>query len=116
PIATDLRRNEIIGGWKPKTPIYLCGGHRDPEVAFRNSLVAYRYLRSEGVKVTLDDLDSLVPARIPMKLYHDAVFVLCSVVERVNALESGQARHRFDAGKPLDFEDLRPMMGSLHQP
>ena len=86
-IRRDLAANEPLPGWKPTTPIYLCGGHRDPTVDFENSRIAYAFLKAEGVNVTLDDLDYLMPPKIPLKEYHDAMFVLCSVVERVKVLD-----------------------------
>lgn len=86
-IRRDLAVNEVLFGWKPATPIYLCGGHRDPVVDYRNSRFAYHYLKAEGVKVSLLDLDSLLPTNIPFSEYHDAMFVLCTVVERKNVLD-----------------------------
>lgn len=86
-IRKDLAANEPLTGWKPATPIYLCGGHRDPVVDYGNSRIAYAFLKSEGVKVKLIDLNSMVPPGIPFSQYHDAVFVLCTVVERVKVLD-----------------------------
>lgn len=86
-IRKDLAANEPLPGWKPTTPIYLCGGHRDPVVDYENSRVAYAFLKAEGVKVSLLDLNSLVPSTIPRSQYHDAIFVLCTVVERVQVLD-----------------------------
>lgn len=86
-IRKDLTANEPLTGWKPSTPIYLCGGHRDPVVDYDNSRIAYKFLKREGVKVSLLDLNSMVPPGIPFSQYHDAVFVLCTVVERVQVLD-----------------------------
>ena len=86
-IRQDLAANEPLPGWKPATPIHLCGGHRDPVVDYENSRIAYTFLKREGVKVTLIDLNSMVPPGIPFSQYHDAVFVLCTVVERVRVLD-----------------------------
>lgn len=115
-IRRDLAANEVLPGWKPSTPIYLCAGKRDPEVDYKNSLIAYAYLKGEGVKVTLDDLDSLVPPSISTSLYHDAIFVLCSVVERVKALDSAKPQQRLFRREAVHLDDLRPMMGSAYQP
>jgi predicted esterase len=86
-VRQDLTANEPLSGWKPTTPIYLCGGHRDPVVDYKNSRIAYAFLKGEGVKVALLDLDSSIPASIPFSQYHDAIFVLCTVVERVQVLD-----------------------------
>jgi acetyl esterase/lipase len=86
-IRKDLTANEPLPGWKPTTPIYLCGGHRDPVVDYQNSRIAYAFLKAEGVNVTLTDLNSLLPPSIPFSQYHDAMFVLCTVVERVRVLD-----------------------------
>lgn len=86
-IRKDLTANEPLTDWKPTTPIYLCGGHRDPVVDYENSRQAYAFLKGEGAKVTLIDLNSMVPPGIPLSQYHDAVFVLCTVVERVKVLD-----------------------------
>lgn len=83
----DLTANEPLTGWRPSTPIHLCGGHRDPVVDYDNSRIAYKFLKREGVKVSLLDLNSMVPPGIPFSQYHDAVFVLCTVVERVQVLD-----------------------------
>ena len=91
-IRKDLAANEPLAGWKPTTPIYLCGGHRDPVVDYGNSRIAYAFLKSEGVKVKLIDLNSMVPPGIPFSQYHDAVFVLCTVVERVKVLDPAFGR------------------------
>jgi len=92
-IRQDLTANEPLTGWRPTTPIYLCGGHRDPVVDYENSRKAYAFLRGEGVNVTLTDLNSMVPPGIPFSQYHDAVFVLCTVVERVRVLDPAKS-HR----------------------
>jgi pimeloyl-ACP methyl ester carboxylesterase len=97
-IRKDLAVNEPLPGWRPTTPIYLCGGHRDPVVDYQNSRVAYAFLKAEGVKVSLIDLNSMVPPSIPMSQYHDAIFVLCTVVERVKVLDPAFGHRTFSRG------------------
>jgi pimeloyl-ACP methyl ester carboxylesterase len=84
----DLAVNDLLNGWKPKAPVYLCAGSRDPVVEYKNSLLAYRFFSSEGVKVNLIDFNPLVPASVPRSQYHDAGFVLCHVLERVDVLDN----------------------------
>jgi pimeloyl-ACP methyl ester carboxylesterase len=84
----DLATNDLVRGWKPKAPVYLCAGSHDPVVEYKNSLIAYRFFLSEGVKVKLYDFDPLVPPSVPRSQYHDAGFVLCHVIERVEILDS----------------------------
>ena len=85
---TDLAINDLVRGWKPKAPVYLCAGSHDPVVEYKNTLIAYRFFQSEGVQVKLYDFNPLVPPQVPRSQYHDAGFVLCHVVERVEVLDS----------------------------
>ena len=94
----DLALNDLVGRWKPKAPVFLCAGSRDPVVEYKNSLLAYRFFRSEGVNVNLIDFDPLVPPSVPLSQYHDAGFVLCHVLERVRILDS--LTHPAHAGIP----------------
>jgi hypothetical protein len=93
-VRTDLAENDLVSGWKPKAPVYLCGGSRDPVVEYKNSQIAYRFFKSEGVKVDLVDVNPLMPPSVPRSQYHDAAFVLCHTIERVKILESGGAHVR----------------------
>jgi alpha-beta hydrolase superfamily lysophospholipase len=84
----DLALNDLIDGWKPKAPVYLCAGSRDPVVEYKNTVLAYQFFRKEGVKVDLVDFNPLVPPSVSRAQYHDAGFVLCHVIERVKVLDS----------------------------
>jgi predicted esterase len=92
----DLAVNDLLRGWKPKAPVYLCAGSHDPVVEYKNTLLAYQFFRREGVKVDLIDFNPLVPPSVPRSQYHDAGFVLCHVLERVKILDS--MTHRAHVG------------------
>ncbi|HTX59835.1 MAG TPA: alpha/beta fold hydrolase [Verrucomicrobiae bacterium] len=94
PARVDLALNDLLDGWKPKAPVYLCGGDRDPMVEFKNSLLAYRYFKGLGVKVSLLDVNSYMPPSIPITGYHDAVLVLCHTLERVRVLDAAAGIRR----------------------
>jgi pimeloyl-ACP methyl ester carboxylesterase len=84
----DLRLNDLLDGWKPRAPLYLCGGSKDPEVEFQNSELAYRYFRREGAKVQLLDVNPYMPSSVTPSEYHDAVLILCHTLERVKVLDA----------------------------
>jgi hypothetical protein len=88
PARQDVATNELLGGWTPKAPLYFCGGKRDPEVEFKNSIVAYHYFKRRGVAVQLLDVDPYMPPSVPLSEYHDAALVLCHTLERVAILDS----------------------------
>jgi pimeloyl-ACP methyl ester carboxylesterase len=90
----DVRMNDLLDGWVPKAPLYLCGGSKDPAVPFENSLLAYRYFEDEGAPVHLLDVNPYMPASITRGEYHDAVLVLCHTLERVAILDAEAARVR----------------------
>ncbi len=84
----DTAQNDLIGGWKPKAPIYLCGGDRDPEVEFKNAEAAYAYFHSTGARISLVDVDSLIPSSVPMTDYHVVVALFCLPLARVQFFDS----------------------------
>ncbi|HTX58594.1 MAG TPA: hypothetical protein VMH02_02875 [Verrucomicrobiae bacterium] len=88
----DLQANDLLGGWTPKAPVYLCGGSDDPVVDFENSIVAYQYLKRRGAKVQLLDVNSDMPPSVTTSEYHDAVLILCHTLERVAVLDSPAGR------------------------
>jgi hypothetical protein len=94
PARQDVAVNDLLDGWSPKAPVYFCGGKRDPEVEFKNSLLAYRYFKKRGANVNLLDVDPYMPSSVPLSEYHDAALVLCHTLERVAVLDSrkGPAR------------------------
>jgi pimeloyl-ACP methyl ester carboxylesterase len=109
----DLAVNDLVSGWKPKAPVYLCAGSRDPVVEYKNSLLAYAFFKREGVQVTLIDFNPLVPASVPMSQYHDAGFVLCHVIERVAILDSMTGRARAGTLHPTLRGTFGPFESSL---
>jgi hypothetical protein len=72
----------LLLGWKPKPPINLCGGSRDPEVEFKNALLADTYFTKVGSQVTLEDVNSLIPSSVPYTDYHVTVALFCLTLER----------------------------------
>jgi hypothetical protein len=98
----DAALNDLLDGWTPVAPLALCGGSRDPQVEFRNARLAYAYFKGRGAKVTLTNVNPLMPPTVPITLYHDAVLVLCLTLNRVAILD---ARHR---GVPQTLPHLPP--------
>lgn len=94
PARQDVTANDLLDGWTPKAPVYFCGGHRDPQVEFKNARLAYSYFKARGATVYLRDVNADVPPSIPLSQYHDAVLVLCHTLERAAILDArtGAAR------------------------
>lgn len=88
PARVDLARNDLLDGWKPVAPLYLCGGSRDPEVEFKNARLAYAYFKAEGAQVKLLNVNPYMPSSIPITEYHDAALVLCHTLERAFVLDA----------------------------
>jgi pimeloyl-ACP methyl ester carboxylesterase len=84
----DVQTNDLLDGWKPQAPVFFCGGLRDPEVEFKNSILAYRYFKREGATVSLLDVNRYIPSSVPITEYHDAVLVVCHTLERVAILDA----------------------------
>jgi pimeloyl-ACP methyl ester carboxylesterase len=82
PIRKDTHANDLLGGWLPKAPVWLCGGDRDPEVEFKNAKTAYAYFHHRGVNVTLTDVNFLIPSYVPMTDYHVVVALFCLPLAR----------------------------------
>ncbi|MBV8155789.1 MAG: alpha/beta hydrolase [Candidatus Eremiobacteraeota bacterium] len=82
PVRRDTHANDLLGGWLPKAPVWLCGGDRDPEVEFKNARAAFTYFHRNGVKVTLTDVNFLIPAYVPLKDYHVVVALFCLPLAR----------------------------------
>lgn len=88
PARRDAALNDLLDGWTPKAPVYFCGGKRDPQVEFKNAILAKRYFKRRGATVSLLDVDAYVPPSVKPSEYHDAVLVLCHTLERVAVLDS----------------------------
>ena len=73
----DTATNDLLGGWLPKAPVYLCGGHRDPEVEYKNSESAQAYWSARKVTVQLVDVDPFIPKSVPITDYHVLVALFC---------------------------------------
>jgi pimeloyl-ACP methyl ester carboxylesterase len=79
----DTARNDLLSGWKAKSPMYLCGGSRDPEVDFPiNALSAYAYFQHHGSGVQLVDVNQLIPKSVPIVDYHVTVALFCLPLAR----------------------------------
>ncbi|HTX58540.1 MAG TPA: alpha/beta fold hydrolase [Verrucomicrobiae bacterium] len=73
----DTHLNDLLYGWKPKAEIYLCGGSRDPEVEYKNALLAQKYFNGLGAPYQLFNVNSFIPASVPLVDYHVTVAVIC---------------------------------------
>src|SRR5579862_8807389 len=71
----DTAANDLLDGWTPKAPLFLCGGDRDPEVEFKNTIAANAYFKKRGANVTLLDVNPFIPSSIPITDYHVVVAV-----------------------------------------
>jgi len=90
----DMAKNDLLNGWTPVAPVALCGGSQDPVVEYENSKLAYAYFEKERVKVTLTDVNGLIPSTLPSSEYHDAVLLFCLTLNRVAILDKKPARAR----------------------
>jgi len=82
PARVDTAMNDLVSGWAPKAPLFLCGGSRDPEVEFKNATIAQKYFASVGNKVTLLDVNPYIPPSIPLVDYHVTVADFCLPLAR----------------------------------
>jgi hypothetical protein len=83
PARVATARNDLLKGWTPKGWIHLCGGSRDPEVEYKNALLAENYFYRRHAKVSIIDVNSLIPKGVPMVDYHVTVALFCLPLERV---------------------------------
>lgn len=90
PARQDAALNDLLDGWTPKAPVYFCGGKRDPQVEFKNAILAKSYFKKRGADVHLLDVDAYAPPSVPLSEYHDAVLVLCHTLERVAVLDAAK--------------------------
>jgi len=90
----DAALNDLLDGWTPVAPLDLCGGSKDPQVEFKNSLLAYAYFKKRGARVKLTDVNPFMPPSVPITEYHDAVLVLCLTLNRVAILDAPAAGRR----------------------
>jgi hypothetical protein len=88
PARQDVAANDLLNDWTPKVPVYFCGGKRDPQVEFKNAVLATAYFKKRGATVNLLDVNKDVPSSVPLSEYHDAVLVLCHTLERVAILDA----------------------------
>lgn len=79
----DTARNDLLSGWRNNSPLYLCGGSRDPEVEYSNATAAYAYFQHHGVGVQLVDVNPFIPKSIPITDYHVVVALFCLPLARV---------------------------------
>jgi len=88
PARVDARDNDLLTGWKPKGPIDLCGGSRDPEVEFKNAILGELYFKKVGAKISpLRDVNVLIPPQVPYSDYHVTVALFCLTIERVEVFD-----------------------------
>ncbi len=57
-VRAALDANSLIA-WTPATPMLLCGGRRDPVVAFKNALDAQAAFAARGVSVVTIDVETV---------------------------------------------------------
>ena len=86
-LRQNLVKNDLLN-WKPVAPLFLCGGSRDPEVEFKNATAAKTYFSSVGATVQLTDVDSLIPAVIPIQNYHVTVALFCLTIARAKFFDT----------------------------
>lgn len=95
---TDTAANDLLSGWKPAAPVFLCGGSKDPEVEYANAIAAQKYFASTGASVTLTDVNPLMPPSLPLIDYHVTVADFCLTLARVSFFDSlkqsAAKRHR----------------------
>lgn len=94
----DTAVNDLLSGWKPAAPVFLCGGSKDPEVEYSNATSALAYFQGVGSSVTLTDVNSLMPPSLPIQDYHVTVADFCLTLARVKFFDtvkkSSVVRHR----------------------
>lgn len=87
PARVDTAKNDLLAGWTAKTPMYVCGGSRDPEVEYKNAKLAARYFGRGGTAVTLADVDFFIPASVPIADYHVVVALFCLPLGRMQLFD-----------------------------
>ena len=99
-LREDLVKNDLLSGWKPVAPVFLCGGSNDPEVEFKNATAAQAYFASVGATVQLTDVDAFVRPIVPITDYHVTVADFCLTLARAkffDALKATSAARRAPA-------------------
>lgn len=90
-LRQDLVKNDLLNGWKPVAPVFLCGGSRDPEVEFKNATAAQTYFSSVGPPVPLTDVNPLIPPSVPLINYHVTVADFCLTIARAKFFDALKA-------------------------
>jgi hypothetical protein len=118
-VRIDLAKNDLLNGWKPVAPVYLCGGKRDPAVNFENSKLALHYFTAQNANVALLDVNDFIPTWVKLSQYHDAVLVVCHTLERVKVLDvlkshgSGAAPPSPRSVPPSFYRNVPPGEGTI---
>jgi pimeloyl-ACP methyl ester carboxylesterase len=96
--SVDTAKNDLLGGWTPVAPLFLCGGSGDPEVEYKNATAAQAYFQSVGAKPALVDVNAEVVATgVPKTDYHVTVAFFCLAAARADFFDpivKSAANHR----------------------
>jgi pimeloyl-ACP methyl ester carboxylesterase len=99
PARVAAAANDLLTSWRPSAPVFLCGGSRDPEVEFKNSLAAQAYFSSVGASSTLLDVNPYISQflpSLPIQEYHVTVADFCLTLARAQFFDSlSKARKPF---------------------
>ena len=89
----DTARNDLLQGWAAKAPLLLCGGSKDPEVEYKNALLADAYFKNAGSPVNIVDVDPFMGG-VPQNQYHVTVAFFCITIAKQQVFDplKNQAR------------------------
>ncbi len=73
----DTATNDLLENWVPVAPLFICGGSQDPQVEYKNVLLAQAYFTSVGRKPTILNVNSEIPPTVPKAAYHFFVSFFC---------------------------------------
>ncbi len=86
PFRLALKQNDLLD-WTPRTPMLLCGSHRDAIVDFNNALAARAAFGSRGVEVTVVDVAAEIPPSASGSQHHSYAAPLCYAAARTKLLD-----------------------------
>ena len=94
PARVDTADNDLLTGWRPVAPLFVCGGSADPEVEFKNAQAAQAYVTSVGGTSTLVDVNPLMPPSLPLVDYHVTVADFCLTLARAQFFDGLTGTHK----------------------
>jgi pimeloyl-ACP methyl ester carboxylesterase len=89
----DTAQNDLLHGWTSRVPLLLCGGSQDPEVEYKNAILADQYFTAQGSAVTLVDVNQYLQGVKPQN-YHVTVAFFCITIAKQQLFDQLRSDNR----------------------